>query len=138
MDKLTKAERSENMRRILGKNTAPEMVVRRIVSNLGYRYRIHAKHLAGKPDLVITRNRKIIFVHGCFWHLHPASGCKDARIPKSRVGYWTQKLRRNSARDKRHLADLRKEGWEAMIVWECQTERSLPSLTARIQRFLNS
>jgi DNA mismatch endonuclease, patch repair protein len=138
MDKLTRADRSENMRRIVGKNTAPELAVRKIVSSLGHRYRIHSKHLPGKPDLVFTREKKVIFVHGCFWHMHPTAGCKDARIPKSRVEYWTQKLHGNSARDRRHLFDLRKQGWKAAVVWECQTKKSLGRLAARIQKFLDS
>ena len=138
MDRLTRAERSENMRRIVGKNTAPELAVRKIVTKLGYRYRIHSKKLPGKPDLVFTLKRKVIFVHGCFWHLHPNDRCKDARIPRSRVDYWTQKLRGNSARDRKHLSALRKEGWKAIVIWECQTGKRLERLVARIQRFLDS
>jgi len=138
MDRLSRAERSENMRRIVGKNTAPELTVRKIVTSLGYRYRIHGKLLPGKPDLVFARARKVIFVHGCFWHLHSAKGCKEARIPKSRVEYWTQKLRHNCARDKKQLLELRKQGWKAIVVWECQTEKSLEKLTARVREFLNS
>jgi DNA mismatch endonuclease (patch repair protein) len=126
------------MRRIEGKNTAPELTVRKIVSKLGYRYRIHLKRLPGKPDLAFTQKKKVIFVNGCFWHLHSSVGCKDARIPKSRVDYWTHKLQRNAARDKKHLSDLRKQGWKALIVWGCQTEKSLGRLAARIQRFLES
>jgi DNA mismatch endonuclease, patch repair protein len=126
------------MRRIKGKNTAPELVVRKIVSALGYRYRIHSHHLPGKPDLTFPQRKKAIFVHGCFWHLHPLSNCKDARIPKSRVKYWTQKLRRNTERDRQHVTDLRKLGWKSIVIWECQTEKSLSALSARITRFLKS
>jgi len=138
MDRLTRAERSENMRRIRGKDTAPELVVRRIVSNLGYRYRTHAKHLPGNPDLTFPRRKKAIFVHGCFWHSHPSAGCKDSRIPKSRVAYWTEKLSRNVARDRQRLSALRKLGWRAIVIWECQTEKSLRTLTTRIERFLST
>src|SRR6185437_8411201 len=124
MDRLTRAERSENMRRIIGKNTAPELAVRKIVRRLGFRYRTHQKHLPGKPDIVFTGSRKAIFVHGCFWHLHPAVGCRDARIPKSRVNYWTAKLRRNAKRDHQHLSALRRLGWTAIVIWECQVNKN--------------
>jgi DNA mismatch endonuclease, patch repair protein len=112
MDKITPARRSENMRRIRSRNTSPEMAVRRAVSKLEYRYRTHDKTLPGKPDLVFRNVKKAIFVHGCFWHLHPSGRCYDARIPKSRVSYWKRKLYANRARDKRHLAALRKLGWK--------------------------
>jgi len=138
MDKLTRGARSENMRRIAGKNTAPELAVRRIVSSLGFRYRIHSKRLPGKPDLAFPKQKKVIFVHGCFWHLHPARTCKDARIPKSRVKYWTKKLYRNTARDEQHVAALRKQGWKALIIWECQTEKTLHKVVSRIKKFLAS
>jgi DNA mismatch endonuclease (patch repair protein) len=136
MDKLTRAERSENMRRIRGKNTAPELAVRRIVLRLKYRFRTHAKHLPGKPDLIFPRQRKAIFVHGCFWHSHPSSSCKDSRIPKSRVSYWSQKLKRNTERDHQNLSALRKLGWKAIVIWGCQTEKDLRILAGRIKRFL--
>jgi len=138
MDKLTREKRSANMRRILGKNTIPELAVRKIVRRLGFSYRTHSKHLPGKPDIVFTRSRKAIFVHGCFWHLHPAAGCRDARIPKSRVGYWTEKLRRNVDRDRLHLSELRKLGWKAIVIWECQINKKVARVESRIQRFLES
>ena len=136
MDKITAERRSENMRRIVSKNTSPELRVRKIIRQLGYRYRIHAKSLPGKPDLVFPALRKAIFVHGCFWHLHPCPTCKDARIPKSRVEYWTEKLDRNTKRDREHLSALRKMGWKAMVIWECQIGRSEKRLTGRITKFL--
>jgi DNA mismatch endonuclease (patch repair protein) len=136
MDRLSSAERSENMRRIRGKDTAPELVVRKLVSALGYRYSTHAEHLPGKPDLAFPRRKKAIFVHGCFWHCHPSVRCKDSRVPKSRTEYWTDKLDRNVARDKKRLTELRKLGWKAIVVWECQTEKALRKLTTRIERFL--
>lgn len=136
MDKLTRAKRSENMRRIVGKNTAPELLVRKIVASLGYRYRLHSKNLPGKPDLVFTRKKKAVFVHGCFWHMHTRAGCADARIPKSRVKYWTQKLRRNCERDKSNIIALRKMGWRVMTIWQCQVENSPAAVASRIDRFL--
>ncbi|HXX23609.1 MAG TPA: DNA mismatch endonuclease Vsr [Terriglobia bacterium] len=103
---------------------------------LGYSFRTHSKELPGKPDLVFPKKRKVIFVHGCFWHLHPSKSCKDARIPKSRVKYWTQKLSLNVARDKNHLSALRKLGWKTCVIWQCQAEKNELRVIARIQRFL--
>ncbi|MGH9864523.1 MAG: very short patch repair endonuclease [Candidatus Acidiferrales bacterium] len=138
MDKLARDKRSANMRRILGKNTAPELAVRKIVRRLGFSYRTHSKLLPGKPDIVFTRSKKAIFVHGCFWHLHPVAGCRDARIPKSRVRYWTEKLRGNTERDRRHLSALRTLGWKAIVIWECQVRKNVALVESRIQRFLES
>src|SRR5258708_1775116 len=98
MDRLTRERRSWNMSRIRSTGTKPEMVVRRLVHAMGVRYRLHVKGLPGKPDLVFRRLRKVIFVHGCFWHQHPRMGCLDARLPKSSGGYWNQKLARNVTR----------------------------------------
>jgi DNA mismatch endonuclease (patch repair protein) len=136
MDTLTTAERSENMRRIRGKNTTPELAVRRIVSGLGYRYRIHAKSLPGKPDIALQRLKKAIFVHGCFWHLHPSERCKDSRMPKSRVAYWKKKLNGNRARDKQHLSALKKQGWNSLVIWECWT-KSPRKLSKKLASFLS-
>jgi len=137
MDTLTAEQRSERMGRIHGRNTAPEVVVRRLVSSLGYRYRLHVGRLPGKPDLVFARRRKVIFVHGCFWHRHRHSRCRLARLPKSRLEFWLPKLEGNSARDKRNLTALRRAGWRTLIVWECQL-RNVAGLSRRVQRFLES
>jgi DNA mismatch endonuclease (patch repair protein) len=118
MDTLTQAQRSERMRLIRSKNTAPELILRQTLSSLGYRYRLHVGGLPGRPDIVFRSRRKVIFVHGCFWHQHP--GCKSARVPKSRKSYWIPKLRRNQQRDREHLLRLNENGWKALIVWECQ------------------
>lgn len=112
-------DRSENMRRIRSKNTAPEMTVRRLAHSLGYRYRLHRKDIPGKPDLVFPRRRKAIFIHGCFWHQHP--GCREGRPPKSNADYWLPKLERNIERDKVVLGQLISMGWDVLVIWECDT-----------------
>jgi DNA mismatch endonuclease (patch repair protein) len=104
MDIWSKEKRSHVMSRILSTNTGPEQRVRKILSSLGYRYRLHIKNLPGKPDIVLRKYNAIIFVHGCFWHLH--SGCRDGTIPKTRTDYWTEKLSRNQQRDLKHIRDV--------------------------------
>ena len=116
-DTFTPAERSRIMAAVKSRDTAPEMVVRRIVHSLGYRYRLHVSSLPGTPDLVFPRLGKIINVSGCFWHMH---NCGNCRIPGTRRDYWIQKLAKNSRRDRRNKAALRRRGWQVMIVWECQ------------------
>lgn len=120
MDTLTRAERSERMARVAGKNTVPEMIVRRLVYGLGYRYRLHGRDLPGRPDLVFGRRRKVIFVHGCFWHRHPDPSCKLARLPKSRLDFWRRKLEANRERDLRNEKSLRALGWKTLVIWECE------------------
>lgn len=102
-----------------GKDTKPEMVVRRLVHGLGYRYRLHRSALPGSPDLVFPSRRKAIFVHGCFWHAHDAEGCRLRGRPKTRTSYWEAKFARNRLRDERDVAALRALGWEVLVVWEC-------------------
>lgn len=126
--------RSENMRRIKSKDTAPELLVRRLVWGLGYRYRLYRKDLPGKPDLTFGPFKKIIFVHGCFWHQH--NGCADARLPKSRQEYWVPKLQRNSRRDAEVLSLLQERGWKVLVIWDCETK--LPDLAERIESFLRA
>jgi len=130
MDNLSKQERSDRMSRIKGKNTGPEMTVRRIVHGMGFRYKLHVPELPGKPDIVLPKLGKIIFVHGCFWHQH--AGC--GRQPKSRVDFWIEKLSQNRKRDLRDQRRLRSLGWKILIVWECQLKRT--TLHARLLRFL--
>src|SRR5919106_1632532 len=117
-DVHTPEQRSRNMAAIRGKNTAPELVVRRIAHRLGYRFRLHRRDLPGRPDLVFPRLRKVILVHGCFWHQHP--GCSLARSPKSRPDYWLPKLRRNQERDAKAAEALKGLGWDLMVLWECE------------------
>lgn len=133
MDKISPQRRSANMRAIRSKNMKPEMIVRRLVHSLGYRFRLHRKDLAGKPDLAFIGRRKAILVHGCFWHQH--AGCREGRPPSSNTAYWGPKLARNVERDKDNEARLRAEGWEVLTVWECET-RQLDTLSARLNSFL--
>ena len=110
------------MAAIRSKDTAPERAVRRVVTALGYRYRLNRRDLPGKPDLVFGPRRKVIFVHGCFWHMHPKANCLDARQPKSNTGYWSAKLTRNVARDAENVRKLQALGWRVLIVWDCETK----------------
>jgi DNA mismatch endonuclease (patch repair protein) len=134
VDSLTPAERSEIMARVRSKNSRPELVVRKLVFAMGYRYRLHARTLRGCPDLVFRPRRKVIFVHGCFWHRH--ANCALARIPKSRIDFWTTKLEGNRKRDERNRRSLAREGWKVLTIWECQL-RDAGRLEARIRRFLD-
>lgn len=126
--------RSAQMAKIRGRDTKPEMRVRRALHSAGLRYRLHAKNLAGKPDIVLSSRRIAIFVHGCFWHRHPDPQCKLARMPKSRVEFWREKLEGNRARDLRNEEALRSAGWEVIILWECAiSDQALAELVARCQ-----
>lgn len=136
-DTISKAQRSENMRRIRSTNTSPELIVRRMVHALGCRFRLHRKDLRGKPDLVLPRHKKIIFVHGCFWHQHAKSKCADSRVPKSNTKYWAVKLARNVTRDKEHLKVLRAQGWKCLTIWECDLLRP-EKVRSKLEKFLGS
>lgn len=122
MDIMDKETRSRLMGRIRGKDTKPEMVVRHIAHRLGFRFRLHRNDLAGRPDLVFPGRRKVVFVHGCYWHRHP--GCRLAYQPKSNEQFWTAKFAANVARDQKALADLRSHGWDSLVIWECETKDS--------------
>jgi DNA mismatch endonuclease (patch repair protein) len=132
MDHLNQKRRSDNMRQIRAKNTEPELLIRRLVTQLGYRYRLHVKSLPGSPDLVFRRLKRVIFVHGCFWHQH--QDCREGRMPGTRTEYWEPKLLRNIERDRLHRDALVKSGWRVLIIWECELHRS--DLTERIAAFL--
>jgi DNA mismatch endonuclease, patch repair protein len=134
-DSLSPARRSRNMAAIRSKDTTPELAIRRLVTRLGYRYRLHWRGLPGKPDLVFTPRRKVIFVHGCFWHQHGKTNCLDGRVPKSNTNYWAPKLSRNTARDAENTASLRALGWGVLIIWDRETFDQ-KRLAAKIQRFL--
>jgi DNA mismatch endonuclease, patch repair protein len=135
-DTFTKAERSHIMAAVKGKDTTPEMIVRRLVHRMGFRYRLHVRALPGTPDLAFPRLRKIINVSGCFWHMH---GCGRCRIPATRRDYWIGKLQRNAARDRRTRRGLRRAGWQVLVVWECQVSpRKLNRLRERLAKFLGS
>jgi DNA mismatch endonuclease (patch repair protein) len=130
---LTAERRSENMRRIRSRDTSPEMIVRKIVHSLGYRFRLHRRDLPGRPDVVLPRLHKVILVHGCFFHQH--NRCIDGRLPESRAEYWVPKLARNVKRDRVNRARLTRTGWSSLVIWECETKK--PSkVTAKIQRFI--
>jgi DNA mismatch endonuclease, patch repair protein len=135
MDTLTRAQRSERMGRVRSKNTKPEIIVRRLVHAMGFRYRLHVRDLPGYPDLVFPRRSKIIFVHGCFWHRHGT--CKNTRWPKSKLDFWRTKLNANHARDALNRKSLRKLGWRVLTVWECQL-KNLDKTAERIGKFLAS
>lgn len=123
------------MSRIRSTGMQPEMAVRRMTHRMGYRYRLHGSDLPGRPDLVFPRRRKVIFVHGCFWHQHSSRLCRIVRMPKSNLGYWHDKLLRNAARDKKNRAKLKALGWTALVVWECSAKNQ-HRLEARLRRFL--
>jgi DNA mismatch endonuclease, patch repair protein len=131
----TREGRSRIMASIRSKNTKPEMLVRRLLHAAGYRYRLHRCDLPGNPDLAFGRRRKVIFVHGCFWHQHDAETCAEGRKPSSNTSYWHEKLERNVARDKAALEGLSAAGWQTLIVWECET-KDTDSLTERLCTFL--
>jgi len=120
------------MRAIRSKDMAPELAVRRLVHRLGYRFRLHRKDLPGKPDLTFAARRKVIFVHGCFWHCH---NCKEAHVPKSNPDYWVPKLQRNRARDAKNTETLKEQGWQSLVIWECETRKD-DNLEKRITAFL--
>ncbi len=121
MDQLSKKKRSWNMSRIKGKNTKPELIVRSFLHNAGFRYRVHRKDLPGKPDIVISKFRTVIFVNGCFWHRHP--GCKMAYTPKSNVNFWKEKFEKTIERDKMAIEALEANDWKIITVWECQCKK---------------
>lgn len=134
MDRISPEQRSRQMSKVRQANTQPELVVRRTTFALGYRYRLHVRQLPGSPDLVFPSRRKVIFVHGCFWHGH--EGCHLATVPKTRTEFWQNKFSENRQRDQRVEAELCELGWVVLTVWQCET-KDLPSLRKRIQRFLD-
>jgi DNA mismatch endonuclease (patch repair protein) len=132
MDTVDTETRSRMMSGIRGKDTKPEMAVRRFLYDRGYRYRIHRKDLAGKPDIVIPRLRVCIFVHGCFWHRHP--GCPFATTPKTRPEFWNEKFQKNVARDLANIDALGAAGWNVLVVWECELKNEPDTLNRLEQR----
>ena len=119
-DHVTKERRSFIMSQVGTKDTGPEMIVRRALHSFGYRYRLHRRDLPGTPDLVFPSRRKVVFIHGCFWHAH---GCRWGQLPKSRPDYWKPKLETNRERDKRNIESLAAKGWKALAVWQCELKR---------------
>lgn len=134
VDKISSERRSENMRRIKSKDTKPELAARRLLFKAGYRYRLHYKNLPGKPDIVFPKRKKVVLIHGCFWHGH--EDCSDGRMPKSRADYWPSKIVGNKARDERNIVMLSEQGWKVLVIWECET-KDLRYLEERLMNFLN-
>lgn len=131
-DVLTSKQRSYNMSCIRAKDTSPEMAVRRLVYSLGFRYRLHSKHLPGKPDLVFGSKKKVILVHGCFFHRHE---CRyGSATPKTRAAFWQEKFRRNVQRDEFVRDELKRLGWRIMVIWECEIKA--PTLKDRVVKYL--
>lgn len=134
-DTLTQQERSERMSRIRGKGSALEMRLRRLIHGMGFRYRLHVKTLPGTPDMVFPTRKAVIFMHGCFWHRH--QGCHLARMPKSRVAFWREKLEANRRRDEENVSRLNELGWRVLVIWECQMkEKDLNEVSSVVRRFL--
>ena len=134
-DHLSKTDRSALMGKVRGKDTKPEIVVRKIIHSLGFRFRLHRKDLPGCPDLVFASKRKVIFVHGCFWHRHKR--CKRATTPQTHADFWQSKFAANVSRDRRNLNALTKAGWESLIVWECSLKH-VERLAGDLRQFFDS
>ncbi|WP_022700154.1 very short patch repair endonuclease [Oceanicaulis alexandrii] len=132
-DVFTPEDRSRVMRAVKGKDTKPELIVRRMAHALGYRYRLHRKDLPGKPDLVFVGRKKVIFVHGCFWHGHDCA--RGSRQPKTNAEYWRAKIARNISRDAANLQALDAQGWQALVLWECDL-KDRDALAVRLRDFL--
>lgn len=132
-DMLTPDQRSALMARIGPKDSRAELIARRLLHRMGYRFRLHRRDLPGSPDIVLPGRRKVIFLHGCFWHRH--IGCRRASNPKSRLDYWLPKFERTVARDVQNVIDLEELGWDVLIVWECET-RDVAALQHRLIEFL--
>ncbi len=134
-DVHTPAQRSHNMSRIRSSHTRPELIVRSLVHRMGGRFRLHGKSLPGKPDIVLPGRRKVIFVHGCFWHCH---NCRYGRVkPATNTDFWRQKRLQNQQRDRRQKKALQADGWDVLVVWECWTRKPEQRLLMELQRFLD-
>jgi DNA mismatch endonuclease, patch repair protein len=131
-DTLSRAARSENMRRIRAKDTQPELAVRSALHRMGLRFRLHASELPGKPDLVLRRHQAVVLIHGCFWHQHRR--CVDGHVPKTNLSYWQAKLERNVLRDRRNRRKLTQLGFRVLVIWECEARHPLV-LDKKLRRF---
>ncbi len=127
--------RRRNLAAVTGKDTAPELLVRRLLHKMGFRFRLHRRDLPGTPDIVLSGRRKIIEVRGCFWHRHPDPACRNAVLPRVRAEWWAAKLNRNVTRDARNLSALQMDGWSVLVLWECEMNDAI-SLAARLRSFL--
>lgn len=134
---MNKSERSLRMSLIRSVDTKPEMLVRKLIHGMGYRYRLHVKDLPGTPDLAFPRLRKIVFVHGCFWHRHQKQSCRLARLPKSKLEFWETKLEGNRKRDQKVKRQLKAAGWQVQEIWECEMQ-NVEALSAKLRYFLEN
>ena len=123
------------MSRISGSNTKPEIIVRKMIHGMGFRYRLNVRELPGTPDIVLPKHKKVVFVHGCFWHGH--KGCKRSERPSSNISFWNRKIEQTMARDKKAIKDLKKLGWQPLIIWECKTRNPI-TLKKILTKFLDS
>ncbi len=133
MDTRSPEQRSYIMRSVRSANTGPELVVRKLLHGMGFRFRLHKKGLPGRPDVVLPKHRAIVFVHGCFWHGH---GCSKGRLPKSRLRFWTDKIERNRTRDAESVRSLQATGWRVLTIWQCET-KDTDGLLRRFKRFFS-
>lgn len=133
MDTRSPEQRRRIMQAVKSKDTRPEMLVRRLLHSMGYRFRLHRKDLPGKPDIALPKHRKAIFVHGCFWHAH---GCPKGQPPKSRLDYWQPKLDQNVERDRTKIEQLTAQGWRVLVVWQCET-KDINVLAQRLKAFVD-
>lgn len=131
-DTITRERRSWNMSRIKGRNTGPELRLRSLLHRAGFRFRLHAKELPGRPDIILPKYRAAIFVHGCFWHRH--QGCRNATTPSTRTEFWQSKFDSNVSRDERNRTDLRAAGWTVFTVWECELKSDASGVVERLSR----
>jgi DNA mismatch endonuclease vsr len=134
-DRITKEQRSKNMSHIRSKDTSIELKVRKYLFSLGYRYRVNYKKLPGKPDIVFTKKKIAIFIHGCYWHGHNCNS-RYAHISKSNTNYWNTKIQRNQERDKRNIEQLEKDGWKVIVLWECEIKDNFEEKSKYILSFL--
>lgn len=132
-ERLSAQQRGALMARVKGKDTKPELIVRSLLHRMGYRFRLHRKDLPGRPDIVLPRHKKVVLVHGCFWHQHP--GCSRSKRPETKSDFWNAKLDRNVERDKETLDALGRLGWAALVIWECET-KSPKELTVKLREFM--
>ena len=132
-DRITKEQRSKNMSHIRSKDTSIELKVRKYLFSLGYRYRVNYKKLPGKPDIVFTKKKIAIFIHGCYWHGHNCNS-RYAHISKSNTNYWNTKIQRNQERDKRNIEQLEKDGWKVIVLWECEIKDNFGSIQGNLIR----
>jgi len=133
MDKICKNKRSQNMSKVKSFGTKPELIVRKLLFSMGFRYRINVKKLPGKPDIVLKKYNVIIFVNGCFWHQH--KGCSKGTLPKTNKEFWRTKLQNNIVRDKNNIFKLENDGWKVLVLWECELE-DLEEIKSRLLNFI--